>query len=319
MREDLIPQISIVIPLYNEGEIFDKLSDRLEEVVNTAQFAIEVVMVDDGSTDHTSEKMKQLSLKNKNFHTVFLSRNFGHQIALSAGLKYAKAKEAIMIMDGDLQDPPEMVSQFYDQLKKGYDVIYAVRNKRKASILLKMTYFLFYRIMKSFSYISIPLDSGDFSMMSRRVVDQINTMPEESRFLRGMRSWVGYNQIGIPYDRDERSIGKSKYSFSKLFSLAINGIFNFSKYPIRFTVIIGMAAFISSLVYFLITMFRKFYVGDVPSGFTALLFTIILFGGLQLIAIGIIGEYILRIFFQVKNRPLFIVKERIQNGIRFED
>jgi dolichol-phosphate mannosyltransferase len=314
MEEVIRPKISIVIPLYNEAEVFDELRQRLEELMKAFELSIEVVMVDDGSSDLTAEKMRKLSMENKNFQSVFLSRNFGHQIALTAGLRFAQAQEAIMLMDADLQDPPEMIHKFYEHLKQGNDVVYAVRSSRQSTFLMKIAYSLFYRAMKRFSYINIPLDSGDFAMISRRVADHINAMPEESRFIRGMRSWVGFRQIGISHDREERKSGNSKYSLKNLISLALNGLFNFSKYPIRFTVMLGLVALSSSLAYFLITLFRKFVIGDVPSGFTALLFTIILFGGLQLIAIGIIGEYVLRIFFQVKNRPLYIVKERIKNG-----
>lgn len=314
MGEANRPKISIVIPLYNEAEVFDELRQRLEELMKAFELSIEVVMVDDGSTDLTAEKMRKLSMENENFQSVFLSRNFGHQVALTAGLRFAQAQEAIMLMDADLQDPPEMIHKFYENLKQGYDVVYAVRSSRRSTFLMKIAYSLFYRAMKRFSYINIPLDSGDFAMISRRVADHINAMPEESRFIRGMRSWVGFRQIGISHDREERKSGNSKYSLKNLISLALNGLFNFSKYPIRFTVMLGLVALTSSLIYFLITLVRKFVIGDVPSGFTALLFTIILFGGLQLIAIGIIGEYVLRIFFQVKNRPLYIVKERIKNG-----
>jgi glycosyltransferase involved in cell wall biosynthesis len=314
MKEVKRPKISIVIPLYNEAEVFDELRQRLEELMKAFELCIEVVMVDDGSADLTAEKMRKLSMENENFQSVFLSRNFGHQIALTAGLRFAQAQEAIMLMDADLQDPPEMIHKFYEHLKQGYDVVYAVRSSRQSTFLMKIAYSLFYRAMKRFSYINIPLDSGDFAMISRRVADHINAMPEESRFIRGMRSWVGFRQIGISHDREERKSGNSKYSLKNLISLALNGLFNFSKYPIRFTVMLGLVALSLSLAYFLITFVRKFVIGDVPSGFTALLFTIILFGGLQLIAIGIIGEYVLRIFFQVKNRPLYIVKERIKNG-----
>jgi dolichol-phosphate mannosyltransferase len=309
-----LPEINIIVPLYNEEDCFDILVSRLINIIDGQKFVIEVILIDDGSTDSTPEKMKEISLKNNKFQSIFLSRNFGHQLALSAGLKYSNAVEAVFIIDGDLQDPPELLEQFYRQYKEGYDVVYAVRKTRKNSGILKIAYHFFYRIMKRFSYVDIPLDSGDFSLISRRVVDQINNMPEESRFLRGMRSWVGFNQIGISYDRPERTKGDSKYSLAKLISLAFNGIFNFSKYPIRFTMFLGILALSSSLVYFLITLIKKIFFEGVPSGFTALLFTIILFGGIQLIAIGIIGEYVLRIFFQVKNRPLFIVKERIQNS-----
>ena len=307
------PNLNIIVPLFNEEENFDDLILRLKKILNESKIDIEVILIDDGSTDNTSSKMRELSLQNEKFQSVFLSRNFGHQLALSAGLSYVNAKEAVLIIDGDLQDPPEMIGKFYDLFKEGYDVVYAIRKNRKSSILLKGAYHIFYRIMKRFSYINIPLDSGDFSLISRRVVEHLNSMPEESRFLRGMRSWVGFKQIGIPYSRDEREKGESKYNLLNLISLALNGLINFSKYPIRFTMTVGIISLIISFIYFIISLYKKFFFGDVPIGFTALLFAIIMFGGLQLIAIGVIGEYILRIFFQVKKRPLFIVKERIQN------
>jgi polyisoprenyl-phosphate glycosyltransferase len=311
---DKSPEINVVVPLYNEEECFEILIERLTNLIDNLEYSIEIILIDDGSNDSTPEKMKEISLKNNKFQSIFLSRNFGHQLALSAGLKYCNASEAVFIIDGDMQDPPELLDIFYKQFKLGNDVVYAIRKTRNSSVFLKLAYRLFYRIMKRFSYIDIPLDSGDFSLISRRVVDHINSMPEESRFVRGLRSWVGFKQIGIPYDRPERIKGDSKYSLGKLISLAFNGIFNFSKYPIRVTMFMGIIALSISLFYFLITLIKKIFIGGIPSGFTALLFTIILFGGIQLIAIGIIGEYVLRIFFQVKKRPLFIVKERIKNS-----
>ncbi len=312
------PEIAIVIPLYNEEDSFDMLTTRVLSLTNQYPLKFEIILVDDGSLDRTAEKMKTLALENPRVHAVFLSRNFGQQMALAAGLRFVSATKAVMILDGDLQDPPELFGQFYQRFLEGVDVVYAIRKSRKSSLMLKIGYQLFYRIMQKFSYIHIPIDSGDFSLMSRRVVNHINAMPEESRFNRGLRAWVGFKQVGIPIDRPDREQGHSKYNFGRLFGLAMNGIFNFSKYPIRFTMFLGITALSIALIYFIITLFRKLFIGDVPSGFTALLFMIIFFGGIQLIAIGTIGEYILRIFFQVKNRPLFIVKERIRNGQRVE-
>lgn len=308
------PDINIIIPLYNEIDIFSELIDRLNKLINTSKYVVEVILVDDGSTDGTRERIKDLCLKNHHFHSLLFSRNFGQNIAVTAGIKHANATEAIMIMDGDLQDPPEMLDQFYNKYKEGYDVVYAIRKDRKENIFLKMAYISFSRIMKKFSYIDIPLDSGDFSLISKRVADDINQMPEEGKFFRGMRAWVGYNQIGIPFSRDSRHDGQSKYSLKRLISLAMSGIFNFSKYPIRFTMILGIISMIIAIVYFIITIYKKVFIGDVPMGFTALLFAIILFGGIQLIAIGVIGEYILRIFFQVKNRPQYIISDSIFYG-----
>jgi polyisoprenyl-phosphate glycosyltransferase len=307
------PQISIVAPLYNESESFPHLVERLNTLMDRMPMAIEVVLVDDGSRDTTPVLMRQLALLDARYHCVFLSRNHGHQLALSAGIAAARGSEALFIIDGDLQDPPELLPEFYDEFLKGNDVVYAVRRKRKENAFKKMGYFLFYRILKSISYVEIPLDSGDFALISRRVADVLIKMPEESRYLRGMRSWVGFNQKGLEYERDERVAGESKYSFKLLFRLAYNGIFNFSEFPIKFMARTGAVAILISLIYFLTVVIKKFFFTEVIEGFTALLFVIILFSGVQLLALGIIGEYVLRIFFQAKNRPLFIIKEEIVN------
>lgn len=305
------PQVNIIVPLFNEEEVFGELIKRLEQLIENSKLSIEVILVDDGSKDSTPLKMRELSLNNGKFHSVILSRNFGHQLALTAGLKYVNATDAVLIIDGDLQDPPELLDEFYGYYTKGYDVVYAVRKKRKESVFKRVAYNWFYKFLKRVSYIDIPLDSGDFSLISVAVVKYLNSMPEESRFLRGMRSWIGFKQIGVEYEREKRFTGDSKYPFSKLVKLALNGIFNFSEYPIRFISSMGIGIILVSFVYFVSVILKKFFFGEVPQGFTALLFMIILFGGIQLLAIGIIGEYILRIFFQVKNRPLFITKERI--------
>ena len=218
-----------------------------------------------------------------------------------------------MIIDGDLQDPPELLPAFYELYKQGNDVVYAIRKKRKEGLLKKVSYHIFYRVLRSISYIEIPLDSGDFSLVSRRIVDVLNQMPEESRYIRGMRTWIGFKQTGYEYDRDERQAGDSKYSFKKLFKLAYNGIFNFSEFPVKLITNMGFISISISLIYLLYSIVKKYLYGDVPQGFTALLFAIILFSGVQLISLGIIGEYVLRIFFQVKGRPLYIVKKRIIN------
>jgi glycosyltransferase involved in cell wall biosynthesis len=307
------PQISIVIPLYNESETFYFLVQRLEAVMRSTDLAIEIVMIDDGSRDDTALKIKQLAFMDDRFHGVFLSRNYGHQLALTAGIAAAKGTEAIFVIDGDLQDPPELLMDFYKLLNEGNDVIYAIRKKRKEGVVKKSAYFLFYRILKSISYIDIPMDSGDFAMISRRVVDILNKMPEESRYLRGMRSWIGFKQVGFEYERDERKAGESKYSFGQLFKLAYNGIFNFSEFPIKFMTFMGIGTILISLLYFITVVIKKVFFTQVIEGFTSLLFVIILFSGVQLLALGVIGEYVLRIFFQSKNRPLYIIKEEIIN------
>lgn len=307
----MLPQVSFVIPLFNESEVFPQLIDRINNLMDTLPFSVEVVLVDDGSRDNTSQLIQQVSLIDKRYHAVLLARNYGHQLALSAGLSSARGTEAIMVIDGDLQDPPELITEFYKHYKDGYDVVYAVRKKRKEGFFKKAAYHVFYRILKSISYVDIPLDSGDFSLMSRRVVDVLNQMPEESRYIRGMRTWIGFKQIGYEYERDSRAAGDSKYSFKQLFRLAYNGIFNFSEFPIKLITNLGFISILLSLLYLGNTIIQKYVYHTVPKGFTALLFAIILFSGVQLLSLGIIGEYVLRIFFQVKGRPLYVVKSKI--------
>jgi dolichol-phosphate mannosyltransferase len=217
-------------------------------------------------------------------------------------------------LDCDLQDPPELLDTFYSKFKEGFDVVYAIREKRKEVFYKRFAYYIFYRILKKIANIEIPLDSGDFSFISRRVVDVLNKMPEESRFIRGMRTWIGFKQIGIAYDRQERASGDSKYSFGKLVQLALNGIYNFSEFPVKFVMILGGLAISSSVLYLISVIIKKMFFDQVIEGFTALLFVVILFGGIQLLAIGILGEYILRIFFQSKSRPNFIIETEIFDG-----
>lgn len=305
------PKISFIVPLFNESAVIQKLIDRLDELAEKMDVSCEIILIDDGSSDTTPLIIRELALRNPRYHGILLSRNFGHQLAVSAGLQFARGTVATMILDGDLQDPPELFFEFYARLQQGYDVVYGVRKKRKENIFKRSSYYMFYRILQRISNTPISLDSGDFCMLSRRVTNIINKMPEDSRFLRGMRSWAGFQQIGLEYDRDMRAGGEPKYSLSKLFKLAYDGIFNFSFFPLKVLTVSGLFCLIISVVYFSVTLFRKFVYNDVPAGFAALLFMIILFGGIQLISIGIIGEYVSRTFLQVKNRPLFIVKERI--------
>lgn len=307
-------QVSFVIPVYNEESNLPMLADRLVKIMDQSPITLEAVLIDDGSRDNSRTMLQQLALSDPRFHVVLLSRNHGHQLALTAGLSVARGSEGVFVLDGDLQDPPELLDMFYAKFKEGYDVVYAVREKRKEVFYKRFAYFIFYRILKKIANIEIPLDSGDFSFMSRRVVNVLNKMPEESRFIRGMRTWIGFKQIGIAYDRQERASGDSKYSFSKLVQLALNGIYNFSEFPIKFVTSLGGFAIISSVIYLIFVVVKKMFFDQVIEGFTALLFVIILFGGIQLMAIGVLGEYILRIFFQSKSRPNFIIEKEICAG-----
>jgi glycosyltransferase involved in cell wall biosynthesis len=218
-----------------------------------------------------------------------------------------------MIIDGDLQDPPELLMPFYQKLEEGYDVVYAVRKKRKEGVIKRTAYWLFYRFLNAISEVNIPLDSGDFCMMSRRVCDIIVAMPEQSRFIRGMRTWVGFRQFGFEYEREKRASGEPKYTFKALFRLAYDGIFNFSYVPLRVITKLGFYSILASVGYLAYVIYKKLMGYELPSGFTALIFAIILFSGVQLICLGIIGEYLARIYMQVKNRPLFVIKSIISN------
>jgi len=310
------PQVSIVIPLYNESAVFESLIARLNALNTHISESFEVILIDDGSTDNTAHLMKEIAHKDERYHCIFLSRNMGHQAALSAGLQYVEASEAVITMDGDLQDPPELIKDFLSKFKEGYDVVYAVRSVRKESFLKRFCYWLFYRVQSLLVNIPIPLDSGDFAMISRRVVDHMNSMPEHNRFLRGMRSWVGFKQVGLKYERDSRAAGKTKYSFRNLLKLAFDGIFSFTNVPLRFITIIGLFAMCISLAYVTFMIVIKLRYGDVPKGFTTLIVAMTFLSSVQLISLGIIGEYLFRIFTEVKNRPHFIISERIKGKSR---
>lgn len=290
------------------------LLSRLSELVSKFPEKIEVLLVDDGSTDKTATILEQVALTHDSFCSVLLSRNFGHQAAISAGLKEAAGTEAVFIIDGDLQDPPELLFKFYDHLREGYEIVYGIRKKRKEGILLRLSYLIFYRLLNKVSNIEIPLDSGDFCLMSRRAVDVLNQMPEESRFLRGMRSWIGFNQIGVEYERDGRAAGKPKYSLGRLFNLAVNGLFNFTRVPIKFIFFIGLVSMTVSCIYLVFALIKKVFYGIQPSGFTGLLFIIVLASGVQMLSLSIIGEYVSRVFFQTKQRPLYVIKKRISKA-----
>lgn len=258
--------------------------------------------------------MNNLALQNKRYTCVFLSRNHGHQLALTAGLSVARATKAVLILDGDLQDPPELIHSFIDKLNEGYDVIYGVRKNRKESYLKRIAYWSYYRIMNGIAQIHLPLDSGDFGMISRKALDYLNAMPEQNRYIRGMRTWIGFRQIGIEYERSARFAGETKYSWKKLFELAYSGIFNFSSFPVKFITRLGIFSLFLATAYLLYVLIEKFFFNGVPLGFTALIAAIILFSGVQLISLGIIGEYVLRIYKQSQQRPLFIIDKIISDS-----
>ena len=308
--------ISLVIPLYNEEQTIEALYTRICSASTSWNSLFEVILVDDGSRDSTLLLVKEIHKKDPRFKYISFSRNFGHQTAVSAGLKHISG-QVICIMDADLQDPPEILIQLIEKWKEGYDVVYAVRTKRKESSAKKFCYWIFYRILGILSSIHIPLDSGDFCLMDRKVVDTLNALPERNRFVRGLRSWVGFKHIGIEYERESRIAGETKYSLRKLFRLAFDGLISFSYRPLQLIgmmgFIISMFTFIGFCVFFIFSLFNIPILGHSPReapGYTTLTLSVLLLGGIQLISLGIIGEYIGRIFDEVKARPLYVIHDK---------
>jgi dolichol-phosphate mannosyltransferase len=304
--------VSLVIPLYNEAAVFDQLESRLGKVLDLLPASTEVLLVNDGSTDTTGQRISELCKRDPRFTGVHLSRNFGHQLAVCAGLDLSRG-EAVAVLDGDLQDPPEILPAFLNKLAEGYDVVYAVRRDRKEHLVLRVLYWTFYRVLAALTPITMPLDSGDFSMMSRRVVEALKMMPERRRFVRGLRSYVGFRQTGLAYERQQRAGGASKYSFGKLVALAADGLFTFSEAPLRIATLMGLSAAGLALAvgtYFFV--WRLFSGRELP-GFATLAVGLFFLGGIQLICLGILGEYVGRIHHEVKQRPPYIV-ERVEGG-----
>ena len=299
---------SIIIPVYNEAENIEALYARLSTVMKKMGKPYELLFVNDGSQDTTGNILHSLHSKDTQVKVINFSRNFGHQMAVTAGLTYC-AGEYIAVIDADLQDPPEILPQFFAKLESGNDVVYAVRTHRKEGIVKKSAYFLFYRILRKAANISIPLDSGDFCVMRKRVVDAINTMPERNRFIRGLRSFVGFTQVGLEYERDKRVSGKSKYTFRKLMRLAFDGIVSFSYVPLQILTVVGFLFFILSIAGSLATVYFKLFTSVyIPRGFPTTIITIMFIGGVNMLALGIIGEYIGRIYDEVKRRHPYIIE-----------
>lgn len=301
--------LSIVIPVYNEEHIIDELYSRTAAALNGITQDWEVICVNDGSTDATLGKLLSLNEKDSRWKIIDLSRNFGQQRAIWAGLNHATG-DYIGIMDADLQDAPQHFSDFYEELKGDTDVVYAVRTGRKENRMKKVAYWTFYRLLKNVFEVNIPIDSGDFCLMRRAVVRHMLTMPEQSLFVRGIRNWVGFRQKGIPCERDMRFAGSPKYSLRGLMKLAYNGIFSFSDFPLRFLGRLGLYIIICSIFYAAWILTKKFLWGTVPEGFTTIILVILFFGGVQLVTIRILGEYIHRIYDESRKRPLFIVREK---------
>lgn len=302
--------LSVVVPVYNEEKNIPELYRRLKSVLSELCFdRTEVLLISDGSIDSTDRLIRDLALQDPQIKGILLSRNFGHQAAVGLGLSLAEG-EFVAVIDGDLQDPPELLPKLVELCASGVDVAYGVRIKRKENILLKSAYALFYRVLKQAASITIPLDSGDFCCMKRQVVDALLTLPERTRFIRGLRAWVGFRQAALPYERDARFAGSSNYTFRKLVRLAYDGLFSFSSIPVHLMQAIGfvMSAAALAVALFYFTWFW-FEPGKFPSGFATLAISIWFLGGVQLFVLGILGEYLVRTFDETRRRPIAIVRE----------
>ena len=299
---------SIVIPVYQSRDILEVLVDRVSKVMNDADLHFEMVLIDDGSIDGSFEKIKQLAALHKFIRGFALSRNFGHQAALCIGLSKSRG-EFIAIIDDDLQDPPEILPNFFQLLYEGADVVYGVRRRRKEGVVKKILYAGFYRLLNILSNIDIPVDAGDFCVMKRRVVDAMQQLRESNPFLRGIRSWVGFKQIGVEYERCARHQGVSRYTMQKYFNLAVTGLLMFSYIPLRVATYLGFFAIaVSSFYVMFIVIYWLIFPFNVP-GYLSMMVIISFLGGVQLAAIGIIGEYIARVNDNVRSWPVAIIAE----------
>jgi dolichol-phosphate mannosyltransferase len=300
-------RLSVAIPVHNEESVLPELLRRVRAVLDQVPGGPhELVFADDGSTDNTLAILEQAAQEDPRILAISLSRNYGHQAALSAALDYVTG-DAVVVMDGDLQDTPEAIPQFLEKFSEGYDVVYAQRVRRKEPLLLRICYFTFYRLMAKLSDVRLPLDSGDFSLMSRRVVENLRRMPEHHRYLRGMRTWVGFKQTGIPVERDKRYAGDSKYSWMRLLKLASDGIFAFSIVPIRAAALLGAFTIGIASLFSLVAVYAKLFLKQTPKGFTAEVVFLTFLFGILLLFLGIIGEYVGRVYEETKGRPHYVI------------
>jgi polyisoprenyl-phosphate glycosyltransferase len=307
-------RLSVAVPVHNEESVLPELLQRLRNTLDKLPGGPhELVFVDDGSTDSTFEMLAAAARQDPRISALSLSRNFGHQVAITAALDHVTG-DATVVMDGDLQDVPEEIPRFVERYGEGFDVVYAKRVRRKEPWPLRLCYYVFYRMMAGLSDVRLPLDSGDFGLMSRRVVEQLRRMPEHHRYLRGMRSWVGFRQTSLEVERAERHSGKSKYSLTRLLKLAFDGIFAFSIVPIRVASLFGAFVIFLSFLYALYALYAKLFLHESPQGFTALIVALTFLSGIVIFFLGVIGEYVGRIYEEIKARPHYVIARRAGGG-----
>ncbi len=303
------PVISIIAPVFNEFEILPELHRRVAAVMDALGEPWEMLIVDDGSSDGSTERIRELAASDQRVRPIIFARNFGHQIAVTAGLDYARG-DAVVIIDSDLQDPPEVIGEMVAKWREGYEVVYATRAEREGESWFKLfTASIFYRMIFRITDVKIPLDTGDFRLMDRKVVNVMNTMRERDRFLRGMSAWVGFRQVGVPYKRAARFAGSTKYPFKKMLKLALNAITGFSYFPLQVATYIGFVAAGLSILMIPVVIIMRALTETQFLGQASTLVAVLFLGGVQLISLGILGEYIGRIYDEVKGRPLYIVRE----------
>jgi glycosyltransferase involved in cell wall biosynthesis len=314
MMSGQAPRLSLAIPVFNEEAVVPELLQRVRSVLSSLPGGPhEIVFVDDGSSDQTLELLDAAAREDSRLRVVVLSRNFGHQAAFSAALAHVTG-DAVVLMDGDLQDAPEAIPEFLEYYRQGYEVVYARRVRRKETLALRAAYALSYRIIASLSNITLPLDAGDFALVSRRVVNALNQLPERQRYLRGLRTWVGFRQVGLDVERHQRWAGRPKYSLGRLAQLAFDGLLAFSVAPLRAAAVIGATGVVLSMLFAIYAVYVRVFLGRSPAGFTALLVAITFLAGIQLFFMGVIGEYVGRIYEETKGRPTFIVARVIEGG-----
>jgi glycosyltransferase involved in cell wall biosynthesis len=311
--------LSIVVPAHNEAEVLHAFHQRLSEVLASLRTKAEIVYVNDGSTDNTIEVMRSLYASDPRVAVVDLSRNFGKEIALTAGLDHAKG-DAVVVIDADLQDPPELIPELVQEWRQGYDVVYAKRTTRQGETLVKRaTAYAFYRVIQRIGHVAIPEDTGDFRLLSRRAVDALKQLREQHRFMKGLFSWIGYPQKAVTYCRQPRLAGKTKWNYWRLWNFALEGITSFTTAPLKVATYLGLFTAMSAFIYGAVLIMATLMYGNPVPGYPSLMVVILFLGGVQLVAIGIIGEYLGRMFNEAKGRPLYFVKEHIpsRDGTRF--
>ena len=299
--------LSLVIPVFNEAESLDALFEEIRERLAALGISYEVVLIDDGSRDRTSEMLVEMTERDSRFRSVHFSRNFGHQAAVTAGLHFARGS-AVVVMDADLQDPPWLLEAMYRRWLEGFHIVYAQRVKRYGDGPLKRAFaFAYYRILRRLTDVDVPTDTGDFCLMDRRVVDLLNRMPERNRYLRGLRAWLGFRQVSVPFERPPRHAGEPKYTFWKSLALGVNGIIGFSKVPLRLATYFGLFVSAMSAVLAGWAFYQRLIGGGTVRGWASTMVVMLFLGGVQLLMIGVVGEYLSRIYDEVKQRPLYVI------------